>query len=224
MINPKYRELFLKSASLMRLIDAPVMFFLILWFSADLCSQSPATDSSFSQYDSIQDKRLEQIRQGTRQQMDRLREDHAGLEDRVDSLLEEQGVLEELLARLENDHRELSRQYRALREEADRAEETSATYRERLHRILWLTGTLILLLILGLSFYFFLYAVRIKNFLQRQISSVSTETGKAVTKIRRRQKKLRNELRGELKTRGQKIERRTRKDLRKRIRAQMKKS
>lgn len=201
--------MFLKFVCLMRIIVRPMLFLAILWISVYSLSQSGGVDSTFSLYDSIQDNRLERIRQRTRFQLDQLREDQAELGDSIDFLLKHQDILGERLLRLESDHSELSAQYLRLREKVDQAAGASAAYRERLQRVLWLSGALMLLLILSLSLCLFLYSVRIRNFLQRQIGSVRAETGKAIQKMRKRQKKL---------------EKRTGKDIKKRIKALKSKS
>ena len=187
----------------MRNIAHPLLLFAILWISVDLCSQTLTNDSTFSHYDSIQDNRLEVIRQRTRIRLDRLEENRAALSRTVDSLLEVQDALGDRLFLLEDEHRKLSEQVLRLQRQLDQAVKKSTAYRERLERVLWLAGTLILLLLMSLSLYLFLYSVRIRNFLQRQIGSVRDETMKAVKKVRKRQRSM---------------EKRTRKDLKKRIR------
>ena len=201
---------------LMRLIIFPVLFITFLGMSAGTWAQPVAADSTFSRYDSIQDRRMEQIRQEARYRLDQLRDDQDALLGAVDSLLEVQDSLGELLVRLDRENRELSGQWMLLRENADRAAEASADYRQRLHRTLWLSGVLMLLLILGLAAYLFSRSIRIRDFLQRQITSVRDEAEKIAGSMQRKQKKLRKQVRRDMQIRGDRIEKKIRKEVRRR--------
>jgi hypothetical protein len=205
----KYRELFHKFACPMRIFACPVLILAILlpvepaWSQQRLSRAAPA-DTTFSHYDSIQDSRLERIRQGTLFRLDRLSDSQEALGIMVDSMVLIQDSLERRLDSVKNDYRELTGQYSLLREQMEQADATTTLYRERMRRILWLGGTLMLLVILGLALYLFLYLRRTRKRLAGQISSVRTETGMAVRKVRRKQKKL---------------EKKTGKEIKKRIRA-----
>jgi hypothetical protein len=195
----------------MRIIVHTLLGLTIFWVTADVSSQTALPDSTFSHYDSIQDHQLELVRQRTLFRINRLEAERAALGRTVDSLLgvrdslrEVQDLLQEDLLRLENEHRELSEQVLQLQQQLDRSVEASAAYRQQLRRNLWLAGTLMLLFFTGLFVYMYLYSVRMHNVFRRQLGSVRSETEKAVRKVRRRQKKM---------------EKRTRKDLNKKIRS-----
>ncbi|MFO7934577.1 MAG: hypothetical protein R6U78_10895 [Bacteroidales bacterium] len=195
----------------MRIIAHTLLGLTFFWVTAEVSSQTALPDTTFSHYDSIQDQRLERVRERTGFRINRLEAEKAALGRTVDSLLEVrdslrevQDSLQEDLLRLEQNYRELSEQVLQLQQQLDRSGETSAAYREKLRRNLWLAGTLMLLLFTGLFVYMYLYSVRMHNVFRRQLGSLRTETEKAVRKVRKRQKKM---------------EKRTRKDLNKKIRS-----
>ena len=195
----------------MRIIAHMLLGLTFFWVTAEVSSQTALPDTTFSQYDSVQDQRLELIRERTVVRINRLETETAALGRTVDSLLavrdsllEVQDSLGEHLLRLQKNHRELSEQVLQLQQQLDRSGEASAAYRQQLRRNLWLAGTLMLLLFTGLFVYMYLYSVRMHNVFRRQLGSLHTETEKAVRKVRKRQKKM---------------EKRTRKDLNKKIRS-----
>ncbi len=154
------------------------------------------------------------IRQGILLRLDQMDGDRAGLRSAVDSLMETQDSLQERLLRLENRHRELSEQWALLQERADRIAGDAENYRQRLQRYLWLSGSLMLLLIAGLSLFLFLHSMRIRNFLQRQIASVREETDRLAGSMKRKQKKLGKRLNRDLQSRGDRIGKKIKKEVR----------
>jgi|GEM_PF-3740106 len=198
---------------LLRLIS-PVVFIAFLWMSAATFAQPVHPDSNLTSYDSIQDDRMARIRQGILLRLDQMDGDQAGLRSAFDSLLETQDSLQERLLLLENQHRELSEQWALLQERADQIAGDAENYRQRLQRYLWLSGSLMLLLVAGLSLFLFLHSIRIRNFLQRQIASVREKTDRLAESMKRKQKKLGRRLNRDMQSRGHRIEKKIRKEVR----------
>jgi len=203
------------SLPVLRMIS-PALYLAFFWMSAGTVAQPVHPDSDLTGYDSIQDLRMTRIRQGILLRLDQVDGDQAGLRSAFDSLLETQDSLQERLLRLENRHRELSEQWISLQERADQIAGDAEKYRQRLQRYLWLSGSLKLLLVAGLSLFLFLHSVRIRNFLQRQIASVREETDRLALRMKKKQKKLGRKLTRDMQSRGDRIEKKIRKEVRRR--------
>jgi len=164
--NSKNRELFFinmfqsPSRTILAQILIMLMVPLLVW------SQT-RQDSMEINYDSIQDVRINQLERRLDRRMDQIEGEQVEAVESLDSM----GlILEDLLNHLE--HLEQDRQMQSerlslIQDEIEHSRKSSQEYRKSLHRILWIAGSVILILLVASFLVLLLFSLKTRSLTER---------------------------------------------------------
>ena len=144
-----------------------------------------AGQDSITAYDSLQDARVERLEWNTGKQLRQLQ----GIQDQavasIDSLERFITGLQHQLISLEEDNQLMSERLSLLMGELESTRASTFRYRKQLHQTLWISGSVLLFLILASFIYLLLYEVNTRQLLER---------------YRLKQKRVRQQLSSEVKS------------------------
>ena len=173
-------------------------------------------------YDSIQDLRTNQLERRVERRLDQIEGEQVEAVESLDSL----GlILEDLLNHLEHldqDRLLQSERLSLLQDEIEHSRESSLEYRKGLQRILWIVGSVMLILLVASFLVLLLFSLKNRSLLdrlnwrQKRFSSELKKQKKELQSALRSQKK---EFRKESIIRKRSIRKRTRKELQRRLKS-----
>lgn len=179
-------------------------------------------DSMEINYDSIQDVRTNQLERRVDRRLDQIEGEQ---EETVESLDSMGLILEDLLNHLnhlEQDRQLQSERLSLLKDEIEHSRESSQEYRKGLQRILWIAGSVMLILLVASFLVLLLFSIKNRslmdrlNWNQKRFSSKLKSQKKEFKNALQSQKK---ELRKESRIRKRSVRKMTRKELRRRLKS-----
>jgi hypothetical protein len=123
-------------------------------------------DSFYTPYDSIQDLDRQRAERTWNRQMEAINEQLMESNRQNDSLVGEVNFLNRRVGTLEGENRQLDDALRNFQLELEQQNRESDQYRRKLRTILWITGTLLFLLLIGSFFYLLQYSLRTRRLLR----------------------------------------------------------
>ncbi len=164
--NTKARKLF-SIESIQRFLKTGIIWTaLLILIPQQGWSQVPA-DSVKSSYDSLQDARTERLEWRTGRQLEQLERARELSQSALDSMELMIGNLRQQAVDREVESQVLSEKLSLLGEELERTSESSRRYRKQLHQTLWITGSVLLALLVASFLIVFLYGVNTRHLLKR---------------------------------------------------------
>ncbi|MBN1132886.1 MAG: hypothetical protein JXR52_10020 [Bacteroidales bacterium] len=168
----------------MKFLPEAIWLSLILFaFSVEVSGRSPS-DSVLKFNDSIQDLRIERITRDMGTLDKKWNTQFSDHEQLLDSFNRVIFKLRKNVNVLEKENKVLSDEIISVKEQFEKQVNENASFRSRLATLFWISGPIILLLLLALFLLLFLHNRKTKNYLRNEIEGISISSHNEINRVR----------------------------------------